>query len=97
MNISSSLDSMINTLPPMKDLIRGSLLRYVHDHCKCHPNGRYVYWYLSVNQGGRTRMRKLKDSQVPKIRQQLKTYDLWWKTCLQIFELNTQALLSKEA
>ena len=97
MNISSPLDSMIKNLPPMENLIRGSLLRYVHDHCKCHPNGRYVYWYLSVNHGGRTRMRKLKDSQVPQIRQQLKAYDLWWKMCLKIFEFNTQNILSKEA
>ena len=94
---TSSLDSLIDNLPPMKNLIRGSLLRYVHDHCKCHPNGRYVYWYLSVNQGGRTRMRKLKDSHVPHIRQALKAYDRWWKTCLKIFELNTQIALSKEA
>lgn len=96
MKTSSSPDPLIHKLPPMKNLIRGSLVRYVHDHCKCHPNGRYVYWYLSIKEGGRTRMRKLKDDQVPRIRQALKDYDYWWKTCLKIFEINTDIAFSKE-
>jgi len=46
-------DRLIASLPPFADLIRGSLVRYYHEGCRCHPNGRYgPYWYLSVNQGG---------------------------------------------
>ena len=90
-------DALLKTLPPLDRLVRGSLIRSVHDHCRCHPHGRYVYWYLSVNHGGRTRMHKLQDHQIPLVRQALKDYDRWWKTCLKIFEANTQVLLSKEA
>ena len=97
MPTSSQRHSLIHSLPPMTQLIRGSLLRYVHQGCRCHPKGRYVYWYLSVNQGGRTRMRKLQDHQVPYVRQALKNYHRWWKTCIRIFEFNTQIVLSKEA
>ena len=89
-------DKLIAQLPNISSLIRGSLLRYVHQGCRCHPKGRYVYWYLSVNQGGRTKMRKLQDRQVPEVRQALKDYQRWWKTCLRIFEINTQKLLATE-
>lgn len=89
-------DLLINTLPPMTRLIRGSLVRYIHQGCRCHPKGRYVYWYLSVNQGGRTRMRKLKDRQVAEVRQAIKNYQRWWKTCLRIFKANTRRLLAQE-
>ena len=89
---------IIAGLPPLADIIRGSLVRYYHEGCRYHPKGRYgPYWYLSIHAGGRTQMRKLKDHQVPGIRQAIKNYQRWWKTCLRIFELNTQILLSKEA
>ena len=97
MSLSSSRDSLIHILPPMPRLLRGSLIRTVHDHCRCHPKGRYVYWYLSINHGGRTRVHKLQDSLDPFIRKALKDYDRWWKTCRKILELNTQIALSKEA
>ncbi len=41
---------LIGSLPPYVDLIRGSLVRYHHEGCRCHPNVRYgPYCYLSVN------------------------------------------------
>lgn len=92
-----SKDSLVANLPPITGLIRGSLVRYFHEGCRCHPKGRYgPYWYLSVNQGGRTRMRKLKDHQVAQVRWAVKNYNLWWKTCLRIFETNTERLLAQE-
>ena len=93
MSLEAKRDRGLAGLPPMNQIIRGSLMRYVHDGCKCHPNGRYVYWYLSVNQGGRTRMRKLQDHQVPAVRAAIENYRRWWKTCLKIFEINTQIAL----
>lgn len=88
-------DPLIAHLPPLADIIRGTLLRYVHQGCRCHPKGRYVYWYLSVNLGGKTKMRKLQDHQVPQVRQAIRNYHRWQKDCRKIFELNTQLLLSK--
>lgn len=91
-------DRLIASLPPMTTLIRGSLVRYYHEGCRCHPHGRYgPYWYLSVNQGGRTKMRKLQAHQVPQVRRALKEYERWWQSCLRIFELNTQLTLAREA
>ena len=91
-------DRLIARLPPATALIRGSLVRYYHEGCRCHPNGRYgPYWYLSVNQGGRTKMRKLQAHHVPQIRRALKSYERWWKTCLRLFALNTELALGKEA
>lgn len=89
-------DQHIGGLPALTDIVRGSLVRYVHDGCKCHPNGRYVYWYLSVNDRGKTKMRKLQDHQVPAVRQAIQNYRRWRKTCLHIIELNTQIALEKE-
>ena len=93
----SQRDALILSLPKLQQLIRGSLIRQVHDHCRCHPNGRYIYWYLSINQKGKTQTHKLKDQQVSLVRQALKDYNRWWKTCLKIFELNTHIALSEEA
>lgn len=88
---------LITTLPVMTDIIRGSLVPYYHEGCDCHPKGRYgPYWRLSVNEGGRTRMRHVPPHKVRAIRQAVKNYQRWWKTCLHIFELNSQLALSKE-
>ena len=90
-------NQLIAELPPLTNLIKGSLLCYHHEGCRCHPKGRYgPYCYLSVNQDGKTKMRKLDNDQVPNIRQALKNYQRWWKTCLRIFEINTQLTLSKK-
>lgn len=88
---------LIKSLPALTGIIRGSLVRYYHEGCRCHPNGRYgPYWYLSVNQAGRTRMRKLHDHHVPYVRQAIRNYHRWQKTCLRIFELNTQLAIARE-
>lgn len=88
-------DRLAAALPPVSTLIRGSLLCEMHEGCDCHPNGRYgPYWRLSVNYGGRTRMYQLRPDQVPGVRRALKNYQRWWKACLRIMELNTQALLA---
>jgi hypothetical protein len=98
----TSLSSLTAQLPNWPDLIRGSLVRYFltcgQKTCRCHQGEKHgPYWYLSVNQAGKTRMRKLQDHQVTAVRRALKNYNRWWKTCLKIFELNTQIALSKEA
>ncbi len=97
MSKRSQRDRLVASLPPAPSLIRGSLVRYYHEGCRCHPHGRYgPYWYLSVNQGGRTRMRKLRAHQVPRVRQAIRNYQQWWKTCLRIFDLNTELALTAE-
>lgn len=97
MSNTTERDRLIANLPPLTDVLRGSLVKYYHEGCRCHPNGRYgPYWYLSVNMGGKTKMRKLQDHHVPHVRQTIKNYRRWWKTCLRIFELNTKLALSKE-
>ena len=88
---------LIAELPDLTQVVRGSLLKYYHEGCRCHPKGRYgPYWYLSVKMNGKTKMRKLQDHQVPAVREAIKNYERWWKTCLRIFELNTQIALNKE-
>jgi hypothetical protein len=41
-------------------------------------------------------MRHVPPDKVHAIRQAIKNYQRWWKTCLRIFELNSQLALSKE-
>lgn len=102
MTQANSLVSLTNRLPDWPELIRGSLLRTFltcgKKTCRCHAGFKHgPYWYLSVNHGGKTRMRKLQRDQVPRVRKAIKNYNRWWKTCLKIFELSTQMVLSKEA
>jgi len=90
-------DQLIAKLPPLQKVLRGSLLKYYHEGCKCHPKGRYgPYWYLSVKMEGKTKMRKLQDHHVAQIKAAIKNYERWWKDCLRVFELNTQLILNKE-
>lgn len=96
MDMQKERDQLVESLAPEEEIIRGSLVRYVHEGCRCHPYGRYVYWYLSVNLGGKTRMRKLQGKQVPYVRKALQNYKQWWKKSLQIFELNTRLLLEQK-
>lgn len=98
MTPQSERDQLRASLPPLTDIIRGSLLREFHDGCPCHPKGRYgPYWRLSIHQGGRTTMRQLKGRQLIAVRRAVKNYERWWNACLRIFELNTQIALSQEA
>lgn len=97
MSLKEKRSQLIESLPPMTEVIRGSLVQEYHKNCPCHPKGRYgPYWRLSVNEGGRTKMRQLQRDQVPKVRESLKNYRRWWKTCLSIMELNTKLVLSKQ-
>ena len=97
MTIKDKRNKLLSTLPPASDLIRGSLLKYYHEGCKCHPNGKYgPYWYLSVKIDGKTKMRKLKEHQVAGVRKGIESYERWWKTCLKVFEMNTLMILSDE-
>jgi len=97
MTLIQKRDSIIKALPSLKGIIRGTLLKYHHEHCKCHPNGKYgPYWYLSMSQNGRTKMRKLQDTQVPEIRKALKTYDKYRKMCEEIFQINIKLARGEE-
>lgn len=94
---SKQRDRLIAGLPPVTGIIRGSLVPYYHEGCPCHPKGRYgPYWRLSVNTGGRTRMRHVPLRQVSRIRKAINGYHRWWKTCLRIIEFNTELALAKE-
>ena len=90
-------------LPAWPDIIRGTLkhsrLTCGNPGCRCHRAKRLrhgPYWYLSVNMAGRTKMYKLQDRHAPLIRQGIKNYHRWWKTCLRIFEANTRRILAQE-
>ena len=96
-------DQNIARLPAWPNIIRGTLkhsrLTCGNPGCRCRRAKRYrhgPYWYLSVNMDGRTKTRLLQDHHVPSIRQGIKNYHRWWKTCLRIFEINTQLALAKE-
>jgi hypothetical protein len=98
----NTLDVLITRLPEWPTLIRGSLLRASltcgQKKCRCRQGFKHgPYWYLSINYGGKTRMHKLRDHQVATVRKAINNYKRWWKTCLKIFEFNTQIALSKEA
>lgn len=83
-------DHLIHSLPPMNRIIRGSLMKYFHEGCRCHPHGRYgPYWYLSVKLGGKTKMRRIPDPHLPVFRKAVQNHDRWEKLSFQIFELNT--------
>lgn len=92
--------ALVARLPDWTQIVRGSLVRYRltcgGKKCRCRKGFKHgPYWYLSVNLDGRTKMRKLSDRQVPHVRQAVKNYQRWWKTCLRIFEINAQIMLSK--
>lgn len=98
----NTLTALTARLPDWPTLIRGSLLHYSltcgQKKCRCHRGFKHgPYWYLSINHGGKTRMYKLRDHQVAPVRKAIGNYNRWWKTCLKIFELNTQITLSTEA
>lgn len=97
MSLAQKRSELIKSLPPITEVIRGSLVREYHKNCPCHPKGRYgPYWRLSVNEGGRTKMRQLQRTQVPQIRKSIKNYQRWWKTCLGVMEINTSLVLSRK-
>lgn len=102
MTRKTSLQSLTQRLPPWPQLIRGSVVRYKmtcgRKNCRCHRGFKHgPYWYLSVNRKGKTKMFLIPKQKLAEVRRAVRNYNRWWNTCLRIFEVNTQAALSKEA
>lgn len=75
------LAPLLKKLPAPTEILQGSLIRYYHEGCRCHPNGRYgPYWYLSIQRQGKTKMVLVPKEKLSLVRQYLRN----WKRYLRL-------------
>lgn len=87
-------------VPPLADVIRGTLLRYYltcgNPDCRCRRNKRNrhgPYWYVAVSYGkGRQRRYLLPANSVARAKRQIAAYARLWEGLCRISELNLDLL-----
>lgn len=95
---------LLGNLPPLDDLLRGSLL----ERCIFHPSGiscatcasgqGHRQWVLSVNYpGGKNRQITLHPDQVPQVRRQIANLDRVRRILEQLCEKNQQQLRAERS
>jgi hypothetical protein len=101
---SPRLRKFLASLPPLYDILRGSLLKRHTFHpasvsCSTCAKGKgHRQWVLNVNYpGGKTRQVSLHPSQVPQVRRQLDNLDRLRRILEQICEVNQQQLPEERA
>ena len=90
---------LASSLPPLHDILRGSLLRRHTFHpssvsCSTCVNGKgHLQWVLNVNYpGAKTRQITVHPSQVSRVRQQLRNLDRARHVLEQVCEINQRLL-----
>ena len=86
--------------PPVVDVIRGTLLRYLltcgKATCRCHRSVRNrhgPYWYVAVSYArGRQRRYLLPAAHVPRARRAIAAYKKLWAALCRISEINLALL-----
>jgi hypothetical protein len=88
--------------PPLLDVIRGTLLRYLltcgKPSCRCHQSARHrhgPYWYVAVSYArGRQRRYLVPAAHVARIRRGIAAYKRLWSALCRVSELNLALLRS---
>lgn len=98
----SRQDRLLASLPPLADILRGSLLHRKTFHSKgcatCAGGAGHPQWVLNVNYpGGRNRQISLRRDQLPSVRRQLKNFRRLKKLLESICELNLAELRASDA
>ena len=90
-------ERLVQKLPPLSELIRGSLierhLRCGKLGCHCAKGAGHRAWYLTVTfSGGRTEQVTVPPALVPVIRGWLKNYECWWQILEEVSAINRELL-----
>jgi len=90
-------NQILQKLPPMNELIRGSLverhLRCGKPGCHCAGGKGHVAWYLTVSFAeGRTEQVTVPKALVPVVRQWVANYHRWWDGLEKISAINRELL-----
>lgn len=90
-------DRLIRKLPPLSELIRGSLIeRHVRcgkPGCHCAKGEGHQAWYLTVTFAeGRTEQVTVPQALVPVVRRWVKNYGRWWETLEEVSAINRELL-----
>jgi hypothetical protein len=90
-------ERLVQTLPCLSELIRGSLierhLRCGKLGCHCAKGEAHRVWYLTVSfSGGRTEQVTVPGALVPTVRRWLKNYERWWETLEEVSAINRELL-----
>lgn len=98
----SRQDRLLASLPPLADILRGSLLHRKTFHSKgcatCVRGVGHLQWVLNVNYpGGRNRQISLRRDQLPLVRRRLKNFRRLKKLLESICELNLTELRASDA
>ena len=90
------LAPLLKKLPAPTQILQGSLIRYYHEGCRCHPNGRYgPYWYLSIQRQGKTKMVLVPQKKLPLVRGYLRNWKRYSQLIRTIMDTNLD-LIKKE-
>jgi hypothetical protein len=90
-------ERLIKQLPPLTEVIRGSLierrLQCGKPHCHCAEGEGHHAWYLTVTfAGGRTEQVTVPEIWVPTVRGWLKNYERWWEILEEVSGVNRELL-----
>jgi len=101
MNLRKALllrrERLVQKLPPLSELIRGSLierhLRCGKLGCRCAKGEGHRAWYITVTfAGGRTEQVTVPGALVPTVRRWLKNYERWWEILEEVSAINRELL-----
>jgi len=93
-------ERLVKQLPPLAEVIRGSLierrLQCGKPHCRCVEGEGHHAWYLTVTfAGGRTEQVTVPEIWVPTVRGWLKNYERWWEILEEVSGVNRELLRNR--
>jgi hypothetical protein len=102
MNLLDRRRRLLGKLPPLDEVLRGSLVerlvRCGKPSCRCAAGERHAAVSLSVtHRGGRTEQISLPQALVVKARQGIAVYWQWWEILEQISAINRDLLRQQRA
>jgi hypothetical protein len=88
---------IIQQLPPLSKVIRGSLierrLRCGKPNCHCVKGEGHHIWYLTVSFArGRTEQITVPEKYVPSVKEWIQNYDHWWLSLEEVSAINRELL-----
>lgn len=88
---------LIRKLPPLSEVIRGSLierrLQCGKSSCRCAEGEGHHVWYLTVTfAGGRTEQVTVPERWLSTVRRWLRNYERWWEILEKVSAINRKLL-----